>query len=205
MSMKDDWKLSLTINANHPQEAIGAYHDMLQYIDAVIASYSSKGHMEKEDGPLFITLQDTGAFYQDAVLQLTEWREHNTLNHPSNNHIVAKREFICATKVISIETGRRYLIRACIWYNLAQEWSYIVYDEDDTDAPFELMANSQLISEVTHQALERNLKKITQQDDWTWNPLISMWQRGHYGSRRVRITDIFTIIEDAKHAKTVPF
>lgn len=204
-TLKDDWKLSLTISADHPQEAIGAYHDMLQYIDAVIASYSSQGHMEKSDGPLFVTLQDTSGFYQDAVLHLTEWREHQTLNHPSNDDIVSKREFICATRVVSIETGKRYIIRACIWYALAQEWNYIVYDQDDPDTPFELKANSQLISEQVFQAMHRQLCKITEQEDWTWNPLINMWTRGHHGSRRVRIADVFTIIEDAKNAKTVPF
>ena len=203
--MNTDWTLTLKATAQNPQVIIEALHDMLQYIDAVISQFSTSGYMKEEDGPLFATLQDLSGEDHNATLILTETRAPDSLAHPIYDEIVRSRDYIIGTKVRDIQTGRHYQVRASIWYNISQEWYYILFDEDDVDAPFETLASSRLLSDQVFQAMRRQLCKITGEKDWTWNPLINMWTRGHHGSRRVRITDVFTIIKDAQDAKTVPF
>jgi len=163
--------------------------------------------MNHDDGPLFATVQELTNVEEtyNAIMYLTKQSLHYDLTHPINDDIVKSRTFQIANEVRDLQSGRRFKVHASIYYDFAKEWYYILFDKDDPDKPFEIMADSQLLNTGYFAELYSILCHLTEKDDWYWNALIGMFQRKGSPSRRVRITDVIQMKKDAQDGNTVPY
>jgi hypothetical protein len=196
------YKLDLTINATHPNEAISTLEDLLYFIDDIASMFSSKHSIEKDDIPIYLTYQ--GESSKDSLTttplpsKLTLVKLHTS---PELRFCPRNPSHQIGDKVRHSFDGVEYTIKAHAYYHISRTYTYLITDGLDITR---ISQGPELISKHLFEQMPTMLYNVTGKN-WTWNTAICMFQCHGSPSRRMRPKDVLATWKQDFEKTEVPF
>jgi hypothetical protein len=201
--------LNTTVVASSPEIAYRRFKNMNKVVKLL---YDSLGEsMLEEDIPLYAVREFSDEPAEiDAYCRFSLTSEQyvmssahslalsveDEMNHPPKffqEHIAVERE-----------TGLHYSVKYLMYYGKFSQWYYLLEDKHDPDKPWTVLPETSLMTYTEWESLGQWLNEHTN-SDYIWNAVIQMWQKNNHASSRLRISDVFNMMADARKNVTVPF